>query len=287
MNKGISLAIVGVLLCAMGIIFFMSLSADKDEKRFTQTPQETILPDQPAETGQNDIPLIAGKDAGQERVIPTIPPQTTSRPDQTKVTPPPVTTPPVKKIEPATAPSEKKAAPPTQKTAKQPVQPESSQTKPATPPAKTETSSKPETPPVKTQTPQQEQTKAPSLKPLESATASQEKTPPATVAQAAKNEHTLSKIGLHFRGNDIYLRIEADSAFKEEVFTLPSPDRLVVDLVGKWKNVTAPVIPSNQLVTKARIGQQPNATRLVLDLSRGTKFTVLKVSDTVVEILMQ
>lgn len=252
MNKNISLAIVGVLLCAIGAIFFTTLRSANDE------PQGELIPpvalsdnetDSQGESSRNGLPLIAEETSPQ--APPATPPQavapqTTPQVTQPKVTPPKVTTPPATQTTPQT------------------TTPQTAQTKPAQPAEKT----------------------PPSLKPIEpQTTATTSK--PAVTPPTAKGTYTLSKIGLHFRGNDIYLRIEADAGFKTKVFALSGPDRLVVDLVGKWNAVTAPHIPSNQLVTKARVGQQPNATRLVLDLSRATKYTIHKVSDTVVEITMQ
>lgn len=258
MNKGISLAIVAVLLCAMGIIFFMNINADNGETDLARAPLEEIRPtttpeapgtssvtsgDSPSETTKG-LPLIADK--SKEQAQPTTPKKPAQAEKQPAVT------------KPAEKPVETKTA--------------------ATPPAQS-------APPTETTA----QTSTPSLKPLD--TPIQQPTTPA-VSQASKSQtpadaQTLSKIGLHFKGNDIYLRIEAQSPFKTKIFTLTEPDRLVVDLVGTWHNVTPPTIPSNQLVTKARIGSQPNATRLVLDLSRSTKYTIDKPSDSVVEILMQ
>ena len=50
MNKGISLAIVAVLLCAMGIIFFMNIKADNGETDLARAPLEEIRPTATPET---------------------------------------------------------------------------------------------------------------------------------------------------------------------------------------------------------------------------------------------
>lgn len=270
MNKGISLAIVAVLLCAMGIIFFMNINNSKEEINLAQPPLEEVRPTNAASDPQTDtsgLPLIADQNTGEPSATSSQAPQSSSKTTTT----------------PSTATSQQKAetAKPST-TEKQPVS-----QKPAE--EKTATSKSPEVKPAdstlassSTSPSDQTNAQAPSLKPLE---AKEQKT--TATAQTPAGEHTLSKIGLHFRGNDIYLRIEATTPFKTKVFALTQPDRLVVDLVGKWHKVTPPTIPSNQLVTKARIGNQPNATRLVLDLSRSTQYTIEKPSDSVIEILMK
>ena len=266
MNKGISLAIVAVLLCAMGIIFFMNIKADNGETDLARAPLEEIRPTATPETPGASPEILPGTssassgDSSSETAkgLPLIADKTKEQAQST---------PPQKSVQ-----AEKQPA--VTKPAEKPVATKTTPTSPAQSTSTTETTA---------------QTSTPSLKPLD--TPIHQPTTPA-VSQASKPQvstdgHTLSKIGLHFKGNDIYLRIEAHSPFKTKIFALTEPDRLVVDLVGTWHNVTPPTIPSNQLVTKARIGSQPNATRLVLDLSRSTKYTIDKPSDSVLEVLMQ
>ena len=100
-------------------------------------------------------------------------------------------------------------------------------------------------------------------------------------------KHTMKALGLHFSGNDIYLRIESTTAFPFKTFSLPTPERLVIDLPGTWTGISAPKIPSNQLVTGFRVGTQPAGPRLVLDLSRKIKTRINRVSDTIVEIVLE
>lgn len=119
------------------------------------------------------------------------------------------------------------------------------------------------------------------------------KTPAAPAAPAKepalsdKAAHVLNDIGLHFAGQDMQLRIEADTPFPCRTFVLNSPDRLVIDLPGTWKGVKAPTVPQNRLVKAVRVGSQPNGPRIVLDLSAAPKGHKVQRNGNVVEILVQ
>lgn len=102
-----------------------------------------------------------------------------------------------------------------------------------------------------------------------------------------KDPHTLRDIGLHFAGQDMQLRIEADSAFPCRTFVLNNPDRLVIDLPGSWKGVKAPVVPQNRLIKTIRVGSQPTGPRIVLDLAGAPKGHKVQRNGNVVEILVQ
>ena len=113
-------------------------------------------------------------------------------------------------------------------------------------------------------------------------------TPPAKEPVLSdKDSHTLRDIGLHFAGQSMQLRIEADSPFPCRTFVLNNPDRLVVDLPGSWKGVKAPVVPQNRLVKTIRVGSQPSGPRIVLDLSAAPKGHKLQRNGNVVEIVVQ
>ena len=114
------------------------------------------------------------------------------------------------------------------------------------------------------------------------------KEPQSSQAPAAKGTRTATSVVLQFAGQGMVLRIEADAPFTAKAYVLPGPDRLVVDLAGDWKNLQAPKVPSNNLVKGARLGRQPEAMRLVLDLSRVPKnHQKVQVSDTVMEVRLQ
>lgn len=104
---------------------------------------------------------------------------------------------------------------------------------------------------------------------------------------SSKGTHVLKNIGLHFAGQNMRLRIEADSAFPSKVFTLTSPDRLVIDLPGVWKGLRGPVVPQNQIVKNVRVGLQKDSARIVLDLSGPPKSHSVDRSGNVVEVLVR
>ena len=98
-------------------------------------------------------------------------------------------------------------------------------------------------------------------------------------------EQTLSIMALRFAGQGMVLKVQAEEAFTCKSFVLPSPDRLVIDLGGKWANMRAPMVPDNTLIKSARTGRQENAARLVLDLARPLKkHDIVRVSPSEVEI---
>lgn len=100
--------------------------------------------------------------------------------------------------------------------------------------------------------------------------------------------HTLKNIGVHFSGQNMMLRLESDSVFPIKHFVLTKPDRLVIDLPGNWKNMRVPTVPQNNIIKAVRLGSQPGGPRLVLDLAKAPSHQeVVKVSDTVVEVLVR
>jgi hypothetical protein len=99
--------------------------------------------------------------------------------------------------------------------------------------------------------------------------------------------HKLKNITMQFAGNNLKLRIVADNAFPCKSFVLTGPDRLVIDLPGKWSGMTLPRVPQNSLVKNARLGRQPAGPRLVLDLARALKGHTVQRSANVVEVLLQ
>ena len=59
--------------------------------------------------------------------------------------------------------------------------------------------------------------------------------------------------------------IEYREPLKFSHFTIKDPDRLVVDLEGKWQ-IKAPGVPKNSAVTNVRLGKDDDKTRIVIDL---------------------
>ena len=76
----------------------------------------------------------------------------------------------------------------------------------------------------------------------------------------------LTGISLKADGSDMILTLTADKRFNYKSFVLTGPDRLVVDLVGEWKGVKVPGMPSNRLISKVREGKFEGTHRIVMDL---------------------
>lgn len=76
----------------------------------------------------------------------------------------------------------------------------------------------------------------------------------------------LTGISLKADGSDMILTLTADKRFNYKSFVLTGPDRLVVDLVGEWKGVKVPGMPSNRLISNVREGKFEGVHRIVMDL---------------------
>ena len=277
MNKGITLTILGVLLCAMSLVFYSHLdspdptpvvqggSAAQDDSR--TPPSGEAAPPAPGTSPAPVVPSVkagaAELAAGQERGKPATQTPVTNGKPETK---------------PAAKPAEK-PAPPVAET--KPPEP-----KPVTPTAndapEASTVSVAEPAPVP-EKPAEKPVEKPAEKPAEVKEAKPRLTPLASLSQTGN--HTLKSIGLHFSGNQIFLRIEAGTAFPFSIFPLVAPDRLVIDLPGNWKGIQTPSVPSNQLVSNVRVGQQKKGPRYVVDLTRKPAgHELVRVSDTIIEI---
>lgn len=251
MNRFITLLLLGVIGIAMLLIFLMHTSG-------TDTP--------PAPPSAVSTPNEA------DPVIETMPEADPSLPEL------PAQKPEVQKPDtqqaqsPVAAPAQTGATP--NHPAAQPApKPETSaaqaEPKPEIPAEKP--ASQPET---ATEKPVQTQVQSPAEKPQTPATAS-----------TSLGSGKIIACGLHFEGSGMLLRIEGDSPMPVKYFILTSPERLVVDLPGSWKNLKAPAVPSNNIVKAIRIGRQGNADRLVLDLAGPLKKHELKrINDNKVEL---
>lgn len=89
---------------------------------------------------------------------------------------------------------------------------------------------------------------------------------PQPPALAPEWSGAITGLSLRFRNPGMFLSLEADRPVQLKYFILSNPDRLVVDIAGRWQGVRAPAIPGNNLVKSARVGRQGNADRLVLDM---------------------
>ena len=113
-------------------------------------------------------------------------------------------------------------------------------------------------------------------------------TPPAKEpALSDKASHVMKEASLHFSGQGMQLRLEADGPFPCRTFVLSGPYRLVIDLPGSWKGMNTPSLPQNRLINKVRVGSQPAGPRIVLDLADAPKGHKVQRNGNIVEILVE
>lgn len=119
--------------------------------------------------------------------------------------------------------------------------------------------------------------------PAKPAVAPAEKTAPAvekTTKQTAQHRN-ITRFVVLVRDNGVTVRMVGAAPIAYKSMTLNGPERLVLDLDGKWQ-VKAPGVPKNSLVTNVRIGKADDKTRIVIDLSgkAKSKFTLSKDQQT-------
>ncbi len=90
-------------------------------------------------------------------------------------------------------------------------------------------------------------------------------------AQAGRE---ISKFVVLVRDNGATLRLNANAPMQYKSMNLEDPPRLVLDLDGQWQ-VKTPAIPKNSLVSRVRIGQSGDKTRVVIDLKEKLRSTRL------------
>lgn len=264
MNKGFFMVFLGIIVGAMALIFFNQASqptavtapgrAVADAVPAPPPPPVTPAPSaRPAESAK---PLAEASKPAPEAVKPEQSRPEQSRPEQAKPDQP-------KPDQPG--PDSDKAA----QTAA-PAKPEPAPAPEAPAPA---TPAKPEPPATPAQTASAPVPDAPEMR---------------VNPEKPRKSLTLRNIGLYTKNNGVALRIEADGPFSYKTFALPTPERYVVDLTGKWSGMRAPKVPANMLVKSARVGSQSGGPRLVLDLQRAPrKHDVVWISPTVLEIRLE
>ena len=62
------------------------------------------------------------------------------------------------------------------------------------------------------------------------------------------------------------VRLNLGQTISYRQMLLENPDRVVIDVTGSYKDLKAPGIPDNPLVTNVRLGHYDNRTRIVVDL---------------------
>ena len=287
MNKGFFVVFLGIILGAMALIFVNQPSS----------PVVASIPAQQGATPESGNAAPAQAPAGTAVAsLPQNAPQPPAKPEPAAPAKPEPVKPEAPKPEPAKPETAKPEAPKPEAPKPEPAKPEAAKPEAPAQPVKPE-APKPETPKPETPKPEAPKPEAPKPEtPAQPASPPVAMTPvtskPETQANPGgaqtKKALTLVNIGLHFKGNGMILRLEADAPFSYKTFALASPDRYVVDLVGAWNKMRAPTVPSNNMIKGARAGSQPGGPRLVLDMARAPKkHNVTWISPTVLEILIE
>ena len=96
-------------------------------------------------------------------------------------------------------------------------------------------------------------------------------------AKAAPQHKTITKFVVLARDKGATVRMVGAAPIVYKNMLLSGPDRLVIDLDGKWQ-IKAPGVPKNPAVTNVRLGKDGDKTRIVIDLSGKVqpKFTLSK-----------
>ena len=96
-------------------------------------------------------------------------------------------------------------------------------------------------------------------------------------AKAAPQHKTITKFVVFARDKGATVRLVGAAPIVYKNMLLSGPDRLVIDLDGKWQ-IKAPGVPKNPAVTNVRLGKDGDKTRIVIDLTGKVqpKFTLSK-----------
>lgn len=88
------------------------------------------------------------------------------------------------------------------------------------------------------------------------------------------------------RGSLIKLVLQGNAALVGHASVLREPDRVVLDLAGKWK-IELPRVPSNRLIRAVRMGYHEDMTRLVFDMKTMGEVTLVPLNRNALELRIQ
>ena len=106
--------------------------------------------------------------------------------------------------------------------------------------------------------------------PQDKTSADREAAEKATAEKSAAREEQKQakpKIVVLVRDKGATVRLNLGQTISYRQMLLENPDRVVIDVTGSYKDLKAPGIPDNPLVTNVRLGHYDNRTRIVVDLS--------------------
>ena len=105
--------------------------------------------------------------------------------------------------------------------------------------------------------------------PQDKTSADREAAEKATAEKSAAREEQKQakpKIVVLVRDKGATVRLNLGQTISYRQMLLENPDRVVIDVTGSYKDLKAPGIPDNPLVTNVRLGHYDNRTRIVVDL---------------------
>ncbi len=253
MNKGITMLILAVILLAMGMVTFFHLQGGRRDAQAPAAPENSTR-----------APLQAQAPAHNATGAPPA-----ATPSQNASASPAITAPAPNATERAELPLPKMPPPINAPEESRPAMRQADDKKPAEPAPQTG-----------------EANAAPAKKPSAPAKPANGQKTEKTVKEVAEKQ--IESIRISFSGQKMLLRIVGNAPLKARYFVLDNPDRLVVDLPGKWKNISAPSVPSNRIIKGARLGRHGDSERLVLDLSgKPQKDEAVTANPQVLEIYIQ
>ncbi len=89
----------------------------------------------------------------------------------------------------------------------------------------------------------------------------------------APSSPKVTKFVVFARDKGATVRIVGSQAMTYSTMQLHNPERLVVDIPGKW-DIKAPGVPANAAVSNIRLGKEKDKTRIVIDLKGKMRFRV-------------
>lgn len=128
-------------------------------------------------------------------------------------------------------------------------------------------SAAPATPHAETGAKNTEPAQTPPAAPTEKAQPAEKKTQERAAAEKpAPKKLEITRFVVFSRDKGATVRLVGTAPIDYKSMTLNNPERLVIDLEGKWQ-VKAPGVPKNPLITNVRLGKFADKTRVVIDLS--------------------
>lgn len=102
----------------------------------------------------------------------------------------------------------------------------------------------------------------------------------------ARYERVVTSAKYAMKGSLIKLVLKGNAPMVGNFYVLSDPDRVVLDLAGNW-DVELPKVPSNRLISSARVGQHDDKTRLVFDMKNTGKVALVPLNRNALELRIQ